>query len=87
MSRRVYLNKNDIEEHGNSSGCPGCRSILKGIRRQGHSEACRQRIQRALEGTERIERTRTRENELFEEVFKTRGQEAEACRETSKRSG
>ena len=70
MPRRVYLNKNDFEEHGYSSGCPGCRSILKGIRRQGHSEACRQRIQKALEGTERLERARTRENEFFEEVLR-----------------
>ena len=70
MPRRVYLNKNDFEEHGYSSGCPGCRAILKGIRRQGHSEACRQRIQKALEGTERLERARTREIEFFEEVFR-----------------
>ena len=45
-------------------------SIPKGIRRQGHSEACRQRIQKAVEGTERLERARTRENEFFEEVLR-----------------
>ena len=87
MPRRVYLNKNDFEEHGYSSGCPGCRSILEGIRRQGHSEACRQRIQKALEGTERLERARTREKRILRGGFETRGQEAKACRETSKRSG
>ena len=44
--------------------------IFKGIRRQGHSEARRHRIQRASEGTERLERARTSENEFFEEVLR-----------------
>ena len=70
MPRCENLNKNVFQEHGYSSGCLGCRSILKGIRRQGHSGACRQRLQRALEGTERLESVRTRENEFFEEVLR-----------------
>ena len=41
MPRHVYLSKSDFDEHGCSINCPGCRSILKGFRRQGHSEAFR----------------------------------------------
>ena len=51
-----------------SADTPGCRSILKGSRRQGHSEARRQRLQKALEGTVRLEWARTSENEFYEEV-------------------
>ena len=65
MPRHVYLSKNDFDEHDCSSNCPGCRSILKGIRRQGQSEACRQRMQKALEGTDRLERAEAREHEFL----------------------
>ena len=70
MSRFVYLSKSDFDEHVCSSRCPRCRSILKGIRRQDHSKACRQRMQKALEGTERLERAREREHEFYEEVLR-----------------
>ena len=67
MPRHVYLSKRDFDEHGCSSDCPGCLSIL---RRQGHSEACRQRMQKALEGTDRLERANAREHEFYEEVLR-----------------
>ena len=70
MPRHVYLTKSDFDEHGCSSDCLGCRSILKGIRRQGHSEAWRQRMQKALEGTDRLERAKAREHEFDEEVVR-----------------
>ena len=64
MPRPVYLSISYFDEHGKSSRCLICRSMLKGIRRQGHSEACRQRVQKALEGTDRLERARAREHEF-----------------------
>ena len=70
MPRHVYFSKSDFDEHGCSSNCPGCRSILKGIRRQVHSEACRQRTQKALEGTDRLERATAREHEFYEKVLR-----------------
>ena len=65
MPRHVYLSKSDFDEHGCSSNCPGCRSILKGTRRPGRSEACRQRMQKALEGTDRLEKAKAREHNLM----------------------
>ena len=73
MPRHVYLSKSDFDEHGCSSDCPGCWSILKGIRRQGHSEAWRQRMQKAMEGTDRLERAKAREHEFGEEVLRRGG--------------
>ena len=67
--RRVYIQKGDFEQHGYSARCPGCRSILKGTTRQGHTEACWARMEKALEGTERHERARVRGNEFLEEVL------------------
>ena len=67
-----------------SSICFGCRSILKGIRRQGHTEACRQRMQKSLECTERLERAKPWK-QILRGGFEKGGQEAEACREVSER--
>ena len=42
--RRVFITKGDVEEHGYTSRCPGCISILRGTARQMHSEECRRRL-------------------------------------------
>ena len=45
--RRFRINKSDLETHGYTAGCPGCISAQAddGIRRGGHTEACRLRIE------------------------------------------
>jgi hypothetical protein len=54
IPRQVYLRKSDFEEHGFTSSCPGCVSIIRGKARQGHSKACRIRMQDILKDTERF---------------------------------
>ena len=51
-SRRVYLKHSDFLEHGLSESCPGCRAVKLGVRAQGHSAACRARMEDALSRTE-----------------------------------
>ena len=48
VPRNVYIAKEDLERWGYTVGCPGCKSILRGTTRQGHSEACRRRIENAI---------------------------------------
>ncbi len=67
--RRTYLSKEDFEKLGYSGKCPGCRSILKGTARQGHSEECRKRMEKELVGTDKVDRTRYRESKFFENVL------------------
>ena len=58
--RRFRINKEDIVKFGTTANCPGCTAIRWGKRQQGHSEACRARIEEQLsktkEGAERIEK-------------------------------
>jgi hypothetical protein len=54
IPRQVYLRRSDFEEHGFTSSCPGCVSIIRGKARQGHSKACRIRMQELLKDTERF---------------------------------
>ena len=44
VPRNVHIAKKDLETHGYTSGCIGCRSILVGGCRQGQSPACRARM-------------------------------------------
>lgn len=68
--RRVYVEKKDLEEHGYTARCPGCRSILMGDRaRQGHSEECKQRLEKELERTLKARRAKMRKEDHVEKVM------------------
>ena len=43
--RRMKITKADLENHGYTAGCPGCMGAQDGIRRGGHTEECRRRIE------------------------------------------
>ena len=40
VPHRIMIKKEDLEIYGYSVGCLGCKAILRGTARQGHSEAC-----------------------------------------------
>jgi hypothetical protein len=63
---RFMIRKEDLERHGYSANCQGCRSILRGTARQGHSESCRKRIEEALKDDPRIKLQRIKEKEYVE---------------------
>ena len=65
MPRRFKIGKKDLLEHGYTSKCPGCSAILKNLRAQGHSEACRKRIEIALKGSEKLNIAGERIDELM----------------------
>ena len=45
LPRHVYIKKEDLEEHGYTVGCPGCKAILRGTARQAHTDGCRARME------------------------------------------
>ena len=71
-SKRMYrlrLRKMDFLKHGFTEGCVGCQSLIAGTTARGHTEACRERMNKALEETEegrqRRERQYEKENEFL----------------------
>ena len=56
----------DIEEHGATEGCPGCRALMNPHSRfrAKHTVECRQRLEEALKGTEKVHKE---SNELKKE--------------------
>ena len=69
VPRNVYISKADLETYGYTSGCIGCRSILKGGSRQGHSVACRARVEDLLRGSDKFEKSQQRVNEFLEKAI------------------
>jgi hypothetical protein len=61
------IRKDDLEKYGYSAGCQGCKAILRGTTRQGHSEACRARLETELRDDPRMKVQRARQ-----EAFVTR---------------
>ena len=47
---RFHIKKTDLETHEFSTQCAGCKSILRGTGRQGHSEACQKRLMEVIGG-------------------------------------
>jgi hypothetical protein len=58
---RFMIRKEDLETHGYSANCQGCRSILRGTARQGHSESCRNRLEEELKDDPRVKLQRIKE--------------------------
>ena len=57
---RFYIRKVDLEKHGFTANCPGCRAALLGTTKQKHTETCRARLfeddDRVVRSTKRIEK-------------------------------
>ena len=57
--RRMYIRKALIERYGYTPGCRGCKAVLAGnptATAKNHTEACRKRIQEAVERDDKRER-------------------------------
>ena len=46
IPRSFNIRKTDLEEHGYTKGCLGCRAVLRGGTRQGHNMECRKRFEK-----------------------------------------
>jgi hypothetical protein len=63
---RFMIRKEDLEKHGYSANCPGCKSILRGTARQGHSESCRKRLEEEFRDDPRVKLQRLKEKAYVE---------------------
>ena len=65
VPHRIMIKKKDLEKYGYSAGCPGCKAILRGTARQGHSEACRSRIETELRDDPRMKAQKKKQEEFL----------------------
>ena len=79
--RRVQITRADLEKHGFTKGCLGCRAWLAGKPRQGHSEECRKRMEAAMVDDPRAKAARKRENVFIEKALEAEDKKRKAAGE------
>ena len=62
---RFRIKKTDLDTHGYSTKCVGCKSILRCTERQGYSEACRKRLMETMADNDRAVRSKDRIDEFL----------------------
>jgi hypothetical protein len=67
--REFYISKEDVEKHGATRGCGGCSSIWRGLGRQPHTEACRERLRGLMKDGAKVKNTEARKKEFEEKVL------------------
>ena len=52
----IHIKKRNVEAHGHTKDCAGCRAMFQGGTRQNHSAECRERFRGLLGGDDRVKR-------------------------------
>ena len=66
--KEFYIKKRDVEAHGVTPGCAGCRTMFLGGTRQNHSAECRERFRALLQGEERVQRMEAKKRDYAEKA-------------------
>ena len=69
VPRSFQITKEDLGRHGYSDGCPGCKAILRGTARQGHTHGCRRRLETAMANEEKVKKSAEKEKEFIEKAL------------------
>ena len=68
VPRRVKIGKDDLQMHGYSAKCDGCRAIMAGRPQKPHSEECRRRMERLMRENPKMKKARKRMDDFFDKV-------------------
>ena len=85
IPRAVQLRRTDLEKHGLTRDCPGCRAVLRGAPRMPHSAACRKRMTEAMAGDPRIKRAEAKKNEFLDKALDREDRKRKEKEEEGKR--
>ena len=77
--QRERITKQDIDEFGATTGCPGCNAIKDNKRTQAHSDRCRRSLRITPHGAERLDRR----NEVINEALAKEAQRGEQRKKRS----
>ena len=80
LPRSFLIKMADLDEHGFTSGCSGCRAIIAGRGRQHHSTECRRRLEDAMKNREKVKEAKWRENEFIAKAVEKDNMEKKRAR-------
>jgi hypothetical protein len=69
VPRSFAITKADLEKHGYTLKCAGCRSVLRKTARQGHSIECRERLKGEMAKESKVIEAEDREMQFHEKVY------------------
>ncbi len=67
--RAFQIRREDAEKYGNTRGCIGCSSWFRGLGRQPHSDACRQKFAELRKDEARYQNAERRKHEFTEKMI------------------
>ena len=77
--REFYIQKRDLEKHGHTKGCAGCRTLIQGGTRQAHTVECREGFRKLLQGEAKVQKTHEKRKDYEERMAE------KECRKEGKR--
>ena len=84
IPRDFYISQRDAEKHGYTKGCGGCSSWFRGLGRQPHTEACRNRFRELMKNDAKVKNNEVRRNEFEKRMEYKRRKIVEVGEETVK---
>ena len=78
VPRSFAIKKEDLIKYGYTSGCPGCKAVLRATARQGHTAACRRRLEKDMAAEVKVKTAVDKENEFLEKVIEADEKKREA---------
>ena len=63
--RSFLIMREDLNKHGFTSGCAGCRATMRGAARQAHSIKCLDRLAREMKGDNKVKKAKEKEAEFI----------------------
>ena len=63
------ITKEGLDTHGYSKGCRGCTAVLRGNRAQTYTAGCRQRLERKMQGVEKVKTAKKTMDEYVAKVI------------------
>jgi hypothetical protein len=84
VPRSFTISKSDLEKHGYTAKCPGCRAVLRSVARQPHSVECRERMRKEMEGDAKVQEAKRKEMEFHEKVYEDMQQKLKKREEEKK---
>jgi hypothetical protein len=79
--KRFAITVSDLQKHGVTEGCNGCKSAFTGKVRQPHTRECRARFEKLLESDEKVKASVKRENEFYAKVTEADGKRRKRAEE------
>jgi len=91
VPRRFPISRKDLTTHGYTSGCPGCKAVLRGGIKQKHTPACRSRLEKEMSGEDKVKTAVEKENKFVEKAIemeeKRKADERKVAEKCEKRAG